>query len=108
MSNDETGAIALLAGIQKLKGVVNYQDWKFQVQNYLEHRSLWSAVKPTTPFMTLIHHKKVFFYSILPVRGTCIALLGVTLCLSLRYFFLLILHVPFDVRSPFNFFTFNW
>jgi hypothetical protein len=29
MSNDETGASALLAGIQKLKSVVNYQDWKF-------------------------------------------------------------------------------
>jgi hypothetical protein len=48
MSNDETEASALLAGIQKLKSVVNYQDWKFQVQNYLEHRNLWSAVKPTT------------------------------------------------------------
>jgi hypothetical protein len=45
MSNDETGSNALLAGIQKLKGVVNYQDWKFQVQNYVEHRNLWSAVK---------------------------------------------------------------
>jgi hypothetical protein len=47
MSNDETGAIALLAGIQKLKGVVNYQDWKFQVENYLGHRNLWSVGKPT-------------------------------------------------------------
>jgi hypothetical protein len=46
MPNDETGVSSLLAGIQKLKGVVNYQDWKFQVQNYLEHRSLWSAVNP--------------------------------------------------------------
>jgi hypothetical protein len=55
MSNDETGASALLAGIQKLKGVVNYQDWKFQLQNYLEQRNLWSEVKPTTSFMTLIH-----------------------------------------------------
>jgi hypothetical protein len=46
MSNDETGTSALLAGIQKLKGVANYQDWMFQVQNYPEHRNLWSAVKP--------------------------------------------------------------
>jgi hypothetical protein len=46
MSNDETGTSALLAGIQKLKGVANYQDRKFHVQNYLEHRNLWSAVKP--------------------------------------------------------------
>jgi hypothetical protein len=30
MSNDETGTSALLTGIQKLKGVKNYQDWKFQ------------------------------------------------------------------------------
>jgi hypothetical protein len=52
MSNYETGASALLAGIQKLKGVVNYQDWKFEVQNYLEHRNLWSAVKPTTSAWT--------------------------------------------------------
>jgi hypothetical protein len=48
MSNDETGVSALLAIIQKLKGIVNYQDWKFEVQNYLEHRNLWSTVKPTT------------------------------------------------------------
>jgi hypothetical protein len=48
MSNDKSGASALLARIQKLKGVVNYQDWKFQVQNYPEHRNLRSAVKPTT------------------------------------------------------------
>jgi hypothetical protein len=47
-SNDETGVSALIAGIQKLKDVVNCQDWKFQVQNYLEHRNVWSAVKPTT------------------------------------------------------------
>jgi hypothetical protein len=46
MSSDETGVSSVLAGIQKLKGVVNYQDWKFQVRNYLEHRNLWSAVKP--------------------------------------------------------------
>jgi len=33
-----------LAGIPKLRGVQNYQDWKFQVKTYLENRDLWTTV----------------------------------------------------------------
>lgn len=29
-----------IAGIRKLKGVPDYQDWKFQVRNLLENKNL--------------------------------------------------------------------
>jgi hypothetical protein len=37
----------VLGGINKVRGTQNYQDWKFQVNNYLELRGLWKAVNPT-------------------------------------------------------------
>jgi hypothetical protein len=36
MSTDEAASGSILGGINKLRGTQNYQDWKFQVKNYLE------------------------------------------------------------------------
>jgi hypothetical protein len=40
MSTDEAIGGSIVGGIH------NYQDWKFQVKNYLELRGLWKAVNP--------------------------------------------------------------
>jgi hypothetical protein len=40
-------ATSILGGINKLRGTQNYQDWKFQVRNYLELTGLWKTVNPT-------------------------------------------------------------
>jgi hypothetical protein len=47
MSTDEVTSGSILGGISKLRGTQNYQDWKFQVKNYLELRGLWKAVNLT-------------------------------------------------------------
>jgi len=36
----------LVGGLFKLKGTQNYLDWKFQMQNYLDNKGLWSAASP--------------------------------------------------------------
>lgn len=35
-------------GIKKLRGISNYQDWKFQIRTLLAHKNLWSAIEPGT------------------------------------------------------------
>jgi hypothetical protein len=47
MSTDKATSGSILGGINKLRGTQSYQDWKFQVKNYLELRGLWKAVNPT-------------------------------------------------------------
>lgn len=46
--NANTTFGSAVAGIKKLKGVPDYQDWKFQVRNLLENKNLWVAIEPGT------------------------------------------------------------
>lgn len=45
-SISDENSVQGIAGIRKLQGTVNYQEWKFQVKNLLENKNWWIAIHP--------------------------------------------------------------